>query len=70
MMARKNKPVAVEVNELSAQVSEVKINKVILGTIDESKTPIQVQYQDGKTTTAKSFDDAVSLLIAEYNLHH
>lgn len=69
-MARKNKPVSVEVNELKDQLSEVKINKVSLGTIDESQATIQVQYHDGKKANAKSFDDAVSLLIAEYNLHH
>lgn len=69
-MARNNKPVAVEINELSDDLSEVMVNKVRLGTINEAKTPLQVEYADKRLATAKSFDEAVSLLIAEYNLHH
>jgi hypothetical protein len=69
-MARNNKPVAVDINDLGDQLSEVKINKVRLGTIDEAKSPIVVRFADNHTTTAKSFDDAVEQLIAEFNLHH
>ncbi|TYC50283.1 DUF2969 family protein [Weissella muntiaci] len=69
-MARSNKPVAVEINDLGDNLNEVMVNKVRLGTIDETKTPLQVRYADNRTTNAKSFDEAVSLLIAEYNLHH
>jgi hypothetical protein len=69
-MARNNKPVAVEINDLGDQLSEVKVNKVRLGTIDESATPLKVRFADNHNATAKDFDDAVEMLIAEYNLHH
>jgi hypothetical protein len=39
-MARKNKPVAVEINELDDSVSQIIINKVILGTVDEKDSPL------------------------------
>ena len=48
----------------------MKINKVRLGTIDEAKTPLVVRFADERTTTAKDFDAAMELLIAEFNLHH
>ena len=51
-------------------LSEVKINKVRLGTIDESTTPLTVRFSDNRSVTAKDFDDAMEMLIAEFNLHH
>jgi hypothetical protein len=69
-MSRNNKPVSVEINDLGDNLSEVKVNKVRLGTIDESASPLTVRFADNRTVTAKSFDDAMELLIAEFNLHH
>lgn len=69
-MARKNKPVAVEINELDDNISEVIINKVTLGTVDEKDSPLVVTFADGHTKTADSFDNAVASLLVEYNLHH
>ncbi|KAA8434058.1 DUF2969 family protein [Weissella sagaensis] len=69
-MARKNKPVAVEINELDDSVSQIIINKVILGTVDEKDSPLVVTFADGHTQTADNFDNAVASLLAEYNLHH
>ena len=69
-MSRNNKPVSVEINDLGDNLSEVKINKVRLGTIDEAQTPLVVRFADERTTTAKDFDAAMELLIAEFNLHH
>ena len=69
-MARKNKPVAVQINELDDSISEVMINKVTLGTVDEKNSPLVVTFADGHQTTADNFDDAVASLLAEFNLHH
>ena len=69
-MARKNKPVAVEINELDDSISEVMINKVTLGTVDEKNSPLVVTSADGHQITADNFDDAVASLLAEFNLHH
>lgn len=69
-MARNNKPISVEINDLDANRSEVIVNKNSLGIIDEVNDTIQVIFGDQRKVTAKNFDEAVSLLIAEYNLHH
>ncbi|MDR3190846.1 MAG: DUF2969 domain-containing protein [Lactobacillaceae bacterium] len=69
-MASRNKAINVEINDLGNQLSEVKINKVRLGTIDETVAPLKVIYGDKRVSHAKTFDEAVELLIAEYNLHH
>ncbi|KIU21788.1 DUF2969 family protein [Weissella cibaria] len=69
-MSRNNKPVSVEINDMGDNLSEVKINKVRLGTIDESTTPLTVRFSDNRSVTAKDFDGAMEMLIAEFNLHH
>ncbi|GEA95031.1 conserved hypothetical protein [Weissella viridescens] len=69
-MPRKNKPVAVEISDAIDGQSEVKINKVVLGQIKESDDTITVIYPDNHTVKAPDFDAGVSMLIAEYNLHH
>jgi len=70
MAARKNKAIDVEINDLGNQISEVKINKNVLGKIDESATPIKVNVGPNNTQVVKTFDEGVEVLIAEYNLHH
>ncbi|WP_373820055.1 DUF2969 family protein [Weissella soli] len=69
-MASRNKAIDVEINDLGGNLSEVKINKVRLGTIDEAQNNIKVNFENKTAVTAKSFDEAVELLISEYNLHH
>ena len=50
-MSRNNKPVSVEINDLGDNLSEVKVNKVRLGTIDESTSPLKtMQFSSMKTT--------------------
>ncbi|MCM0583228.1 DUF2969 domain-containing protein [Weissella diestrammenae] len=70
MAMRKNKAIDVEINVISQGVSEVKINKHILGTIDERENTIRVQVGQNKQQIVKNFDEGVEILIAEYNLHH
>ncbi|KRN75392.1 hypothetical protein IV73_GL000557 [Weissella kandleri] len=70
MAARKNKAIDVEINDLGHQVSEVKINKNVLGQIDESASPIKVQMGANRKQMVHTFDEGVEVLIAEYNLHH
>lgn len=69
-MASRNKAIDVEINDLGGNLSVVKINKVRLGTIDEAQKNIKVNFENKTAVTAKSFDEAVELLISEYNLHH
>ncbi|WP_022791940.1 DUF2969 family protein [Weissella halotolerans] len=68
-MARKNKPVSVEIIEQDQDVSEVKVNKVSLGLINEHDG-VEITFHDGRKSTVADFDEGVSRLIADYNLHH
>jgi len=66
-MARNNKPVAVEMLDTADGRTEVKINKVTLGFVDDAN---KITYSDGRTNVASDFDEAVAMLIADFNLHH
>ena len=66
-MARNNKPVAVEMIDAADGRTEVKINKVTLGFVDEAN---KITFSDGRTNAASDFDTAVAMLIADFNLHH
>lgn len=66
-MARNNKPVAVEMIEAADGRTEVKINKVTLGFVDEAN---KITFSDGRTNSAADLDAAVAMLIADFNLHH
>lgn len=68
-MARKNKPVSVEIIEQNDTLSEVKVNKVSLGFIDEHEGVV-ITFHDGRKSAVPDFDEGVSRLIADYNLHH
>ncbi|MCW0953578.1 DUF2969 family protein [Weissella ceti] len=66
-MARNNKPVAVEMIDTADGRTEVKINKVSLGFVDDTN---KITFSDGRTNSASDFDSAVAMLIADFNLHH
>lgn len=66
-MARNNKPVTVEMIAADDGRTEIKINKVTLGFVDDAN---KITFSDGRTNSASDFDEAVAMLIADFNLHH
>lgn len=69
-MSKKNKAISVEISNPIDNRSEVKVNKVVLGHIMEQDDVVTIEYAEKRSTKAPDFDTGVSMLIAEYNLHH
>lgn len=75
-MARKNKPIEVDIRETSknkGQVTdlEVVVKKKVIGTIhqDTPDSQVDVQMSSGKKRQVQTVDQAIEVIISEYNLH-
>lgn len=75
-MARKNKPIEVDIQETSKHSNDVTdldviINKKVIGHIFQEKDSRQVEItmSSGKKRQVNSVDEAIETIIAEYNLH-
>lgn len=74
-MGRRNKNIEVEIQETPNNTEittelEVLVNKKIIGTVHQEKgEQASVHYKSGKEMTAKSVEDGIQMIIAEYNLH-
>lgn len=75
-MSKRNKSIEVEIRETDrnkGQVTdlEVVIKKKVIGTIhqDSAEGPVSVSMSSGKNRQVKSIDEAIEVVISEYNLH-
>lgn len=75
-MARKNKPVEVDIRETNKNKEnvtelEVVVKKKVIGKIrqEEGDRQVSVEMSSGKKRQVGSIDEAIETVIAEYNLH-
>lgn len=75
-MARKNKPIEVDIRETDKHKGdttdlEVVVKKKIIGTIHQEANDrhVSVEMSSGKKRQVASVDEAIETIIAEYNLH-
>lgn len=75
-MARKNKPIEVDIRETNKNKNnvtdlEVVVKKKVIGTIHQKDgdRQVSVEMSSGKKRQVTSVDEAIETIIAEYNLH-
>lgn len=75
-MARKNKPIEVDIRETDKSKNnvtdlEVVVKKKVIGTIHQvdGDRLVSVEMSSGKKRQVNSVDEAIETIIAEYNLH-
>lgn len=75
-MARKNKPIEVDIRETDKNKNnvtdlEVVVKKKVIGTIHQADGDrlVSVEMSSGKKRQVSSVDEAIETIIAEYNLH-
>lgn len=74
-MGRRNKNIEVEIRETERNTDaftelEVVVKKQVIGTIEQAEgEQARVLLKSGKVRPAKTIDDGIQLVIAEYNLH-
>lgn len=75
-MARKNKPIEVDIRETDKNKGnvtdlEVVVKKKVIGKIrqEEGDRQVSVEMSSGKKRQVGSIDEAIETVIAEYNLH-
>lgn len=75
-MARKNKPIEVDIRETDKNKNnvtdlEVVVKKKVIGTIhqEDGDRLVSVEMSSGKKRQVNSVDEAIETIIAEYNLH-
>ena len=75
-MARKNKPIEVDIRETDKSKNnvtdlEVVVKKKVIGTIhqEDGDRLVSVEMSSGKKRQVNSVDEAIETIIAEYNLH-
>lgn len=74
-MAKRNKNIEVEIRETSKNTDtvtdlEVLVKNKVIGTVhQEPEGQAAVHYKSEKEITAKTVDEGIQMIIAEYNLH-
>lgn len=74
-MAKRNKNIEVEIRETANQSDsltelEVLVNNKVIGTVRQPQDEqVAVMYKSEKEMTAKTIDEGIQVIIAEYNLH-
>lgn len=74
-MGRRNKNIEVEIQETKQNSEtftslEVVVKKQVIGTVEQSvDEQAQVTFKSGKSRSAKTVEEGIQMIIAEYNLH-
>lgn len=74
-MANRNKNIEVEIKETTNQSDaltelEVLVKNKVIGTVRQPlDEQVTVSYKSEKEMTAKTIDEGIQMIIAEYNLH-
>lgn len=74
-MAKRNKNIEVEIRETANQSEsltelEVLVNNKVIGIVRQPQDEqVAVNYKSEKEMTAKTIDEGIQVIIAEYNLH-
>ncbi|MFJ1627489.1 DUF2969 family protein [Marinilactibacillus psychrotolerans] len=74
-MANRNKNIEVEIKETTNQSDaltelEVLVKNKVIGTVRQPlDEQVAVSYKTEKEMTAKTIDEGIQMIIAEYNLH-
>lgn len=74
-MANRNKNIEVEIKETANQSEsltelEVLVKNKVIGTVRQPlDEQVSVLYKAEKEMTAKTIDEGIQMIIAEYNLH-
>jgi hypothetical protein len=74
-MGRRNKNIEVEIQETKKNTEtytdlEVIVNRQVIGTVQQEEgEQARVSFKSGRERTANTVEEAIQMIIAEYNLH-